>query len=547
MDVNEKGYSLVLVMLTVTVFFIIGLTILSVSIYQAKFTQVRIEDVTSLHDAVKNVEETIAELKVKVEQLTLSTPAQLDLDLGNAQAGFLNELMNRHGVTIEDITDAKGIVRNQLFTRVFRIYAPYGKKVVTREVIITNAPSFLKYALGSRENVTLNGGAYIDGNIYAGKNIYITNVANYIYNSTLYSVQTSFPTTSEKSILFVEGNRYACDHGNGAKSCYTISNEFTKNMNDFSSSSLSFQYQGPSVQKEQEEFIDVNFDLTLKDKLLSAAGIDAFDQSKQTQYQNLISLPLSELIEQVKSSFVTVVVHDLIDLSTALEGAIASGKSIFLDTSTIPYFDISSLTLNDNQWLIVNGDLTLENAGNSPLQISGNIIVLGNLTITGEVAFDSTVYVNGNTSIYNTTISGLNGKEVVLLTKGELEIARVNEFTNNFSLTTPNLKGFFYTDSNAVIYAVGSYINIEGGLFARGNSSIIPYTDENGLIINTYRGETSDSGTNLSFQAPISSEEEQKKYARFVVKHNKDVFINRGLGLPLVKQLAVIVDELRVQ
>lgn len=547
MDVNEKGYSLVLVMLTVTVFFIIGLTILSVSIYQAKFTQVRIEDVTSLHDAVKNVEETIAELKVKVEQLTLSTPAQLDLDLGNAQAGFLDELMNRHGVTIEDITDAKGIVRNQLFTRVFRISAPYGKKVVTREVIITNAPSFLKYALGSRENVTLNGGAYIDGNIYAGKNIYITNVANYIYNSTLYSVQTSFPTTSEKSILFVEGNRYACDHGNGAKSCYTISNEFTKNMNDFSSSSLSFQYQGPSVQKEQEEFIDVNFDLTLKDKLLSAAGIDAFDQSKQTQYQNLISLPLSELIEQVKSSFVTVVVNDLIDLSTALEGAIASGKSIFLDTSTIHYFDISSLTLNDNQWLIVNGDLTLENAGNSPLQISGNIIVLGNLTITGEVAFDSTVYVNGNTSIYNTTISGLNGKEVVLLTKGELEIARVNEFTNNFSLTTPNLKGFFYTDSNAVMYAVGSYVNIEGGLFARGNSSIIPYTDENGLIINTYRGETSDSGTNLSFQAPISSEEEQKQYARFVVKHNKDVFINRGLGLPLVKQLAVIVDELRVQ
>ncbi len=46
---------------------------------------------------------------------------------------------------------------------------PLRKKVVTREVIITNAPSFLKYALGSRENVTLNGGAYIDGNIYAGK------------------------------------------------------------------------------------------------------------------------------------------------------------------------------------------------------------------------------------------------------------------------------------------------------------------------------------------------------------------------------------------
>ncbi|GAC90787.1 hypothetical protein KN10_1223 [Anoxybacillus flavithermus NBRC 109594] len=544
---NEKGYSLVLVMLTVTVFFIIGLTILSVSIYQAKFTQVRVEDVTSLHDAVKAVEETIAELKVKVEQLSLSTPMQLDLDLGNAQVGFLSELINRHRVTIEDVTSSKGIDRNKLFTRVFRISAPYGNKTVTREVIITNAPSFLKYALGSRENVTLNGGSYIDGNIYTGKDIYVTNVANYIYNSTLYSVQTTFPTTSEKSILFVEGNRYTCDHGNGAKSCYSISTQFTKNINDFSLGSLSFQQQGPSVQKEQDEFIDVNFDFTLKDKLLSAAGIDGFDPSKQAQYQSLISLPLSELIEQIKSSFVPVVVNDSIDLPTALEGAIASGKSIFLDTSTIPYFDVTSLTLNDGQWLIVNGDFVLENAGENPLQIKGNIIVLGDLTITGQVAFDSTVYVDGDTSIYNTTISGLNGKEVVLLTKGELEIARVNEFANNFSLTTPNLKGFFYTDSNAVIYAVGSYINIEGGLFARGNSSIIPYTDENGLIVNTYRGETSDAGTNLSFQTPISSEEEQKQYARFVVKHNKDVFINRGLGLPLVKQLAVIVDEIRVQ
>lgn len=85
---NEKGYSLVLVMLTVTVFFVIGLTIVSVSIYQAKFTQVRVEDVASLHEAVKSVEETVAELKAKVETLPLSTPTQLDLDLGNAQTGF---------------------------------------------------------------------------------------------------------------------------------------------------------------------------------------------------------------------------------------------------------------------------------------------------------------------------------------------------------------------------------------------------------------------------------------------------------------------------
>jgi len=541
---NEKGYSLVLTLLIITIFFMLGLTILSVSLYQAKFTQTRVEDVASLHEATKAIEETIAEMKVKVESLELSTPLQLDADLGNSQTGFIKQLTERYGVNIQDVTSDNNIDRTKLFTRVYLLSKPYGTRTVSRKIIITNTPSFLKYAVGSRKDVTLNGGAYIDGNIYAGSDFYLTNTANYIYNSLKYSKQTSFPTTSKTSVLFLNGNRYVCDHENGAKACYDLSSsEFIKNEASFiaNPSILPFQYTGPVVQKEQEEFIDVNFDFTLKDKLLSAAGINAFNLNDQDQYKSLISLEIPNLVTALKGKFA--VIHDIQDLSTAIN----SGKSILLEGYPSPYLDLTSLHLNDDQWLIVNGDVFLENSGTTPLNLKGNIIILGNLDIRGNVAFDATIYVYGNTSIYNAVISGLNGKEVVVLTKGELQIARINEFQNNFSLTTPNLKGFFYTDSNAIIYAVGSYINIQGGLFANGTEQLIPDTDATGLVINAYRGATSDTGTNISFTPPLVPEEQQAEQARFVVKHDMNVFINRGLGLPLVKKLALIPDKLQIK
>ncbi|MGX1982482.1 hypothetical protein EDD69_103165 [Thermolongibacillus altinsuensis] len=533
---NEKGYSLVFVLLTVTIFFILGLTILSVSIYQAKFTQVRIEDVESLHEAVKAIEETIAELKVKVENLDLSTPSQLDNDLGSAQSGFIKDLMDRHGVSIEDMTKENKIERNKLFTRVYVISKRYGNKTVSRQVIITNTPSFLKYAIGSREDVTLNGGSYIDGNIYAEKNFYVTNVANYIYNSQKYSEPTSFPTTSETSVLFVGGNRYACNHENG--SCYsTANNRFERIMANYRLNEVTFEDQGPSLQKEYDEFIDVDFDWTFKDKLLNAAGIETFSK----EYEANINKSSDQLLDELKNNFT--VLDSTQSLFTSLS-EMPSNQSILLESDEISSFFIESGEVDlENRWLIVNGDLFLGNSINKPVKIRGNILVFGNLTISGDVQFDSTIYVLNRTFIYNANISGWNDKQVVLLSKGPLEIARINEFQNNFSFDTPNLKGYFYTDSNAVLYAVGSYVNIKGGLFARGNpDETVSDADTSGLVINAYRGEAEAHSDSISF---VPSE--NKEQSRFVVRHDYSIWIDRGLGLPFVNKLDLIVDKIKVE
>lgn len=540
---NEKGYSLVVTMLIVTIFFLLGLTVLSVAVYQARFTEMRVEDIESLHEATKAIEETIAEMKVKVENLQLSTPALLDDDLGNAQSGFIRQLMERYGVSIQDITENKGIDRNKLFTRVYVISKTAGKRTVSRQVIVASTPSFLKYALGSQENVVLNGGAYIDGNIYAGKNAYMTNVANYIDNSKKYMERTSFPTMSKNSVLFVNGSYFSCDHD-----CYNIAGNIFQRIEENYSDAV--QSQAPSIQKEREEFIDVDFEWTVKDKLLNAAGMETFSP----EYNNYINKRIDQLFTELMEQKRFAVLKSVSELREKIDSI---DRSVILQSkdSSLFFLDHGELNLQ-NKWLIVNGDLFLGNSVNTPTKVRGNIIVFGDLTISGDIELDSTIYVFGRlnspnaprrTLIYNANIAGWNDKEVVLLSRGPLEIARINEFENNFS-QTPNLKGYFYTESNATIYAVGSYINIQGGLFARGDtSSTAPDFDVSGLVINAYRG----AATKPQQDGPISftppPPPDQKEQSRFVVRHDPSVFIHRGEGLPFVKKLSLIVDKLTVK
>jgi hypothetical protein len=555
---NEKGYSLVVTMLIITIFFLLGLTILSVAIYQARFTEVRVEDVESFHEATNAIEETIVEMKVKIDGFELSATENLDApeilntpgDLDEQLADLISNLEQRYGVDIKDVTDDYKINRAKLFTRVYLISKPYGSKTVERRVIVTSTPSFLKYALGSQENVVLNGGAYIkEGNIYAGKNAYMTNVANYIDidNPNEYMEQTSFPAM-KNSVLFVNGSYSSCDHKKAP--CYRFDGErFFMHKENYSDER---QPQDLSIQKEREEFIDVDFEWTVKDKLLNAAGIGTFDQKQN--YNDYIQKSINQLFDELKleGRFDNV---DFESVSKLKEKIDSTDQSIILrpkDSSEIS-LDGGVLDLQ-KKWLIIDGDLVLK--ANKPITIKeGNIIVFGDLKIFGigkdkknkNIDLDSTVYVfgrrdlnvPGHTLIYNVNITG--DKEVVLLSRGPLEIARINEFENNFS-QTPNLKGYFYTESNATVYAVGSYINIEGGLFARGDtSSTAPDFDVSGLVINAYRGHV---GQEPQENRLVFTPAEQ---SRLVISYAPLVFINRVDGLPFVNKLSLVVDKLCIR
>ncbi|GMN98237.1 hypothetical protein [Parageobacillus thermoglucosidasius] len=558
---NEKGHSLVVTMLIITIFLLLGLTIMSVAIYQARFTEVRVEDVESFHEATKAIEETIAEMKTRIEDFDMSTE-DLDSKLD------IEGLQNRYGVKIEDVTSnyiEASYQKKLLFTRVYIIsydikdsHKTY--KTVERRVIVTSTPSFLKYALGSQENVVLNGGAYIEGNIYAGKNAYMTNVANYIdFDNNEYMEPTSFPTTSKNSVLFVNGSYFSCDHDKNDCYDYNVEDNAFQRIVENYSNDVRFQSQAPSIRKEREEFIDVDFEWTVKDKLLNAAG-ETFNEEQK--YKSI-----AELFDELKNKFDNVDFESVSELQKKIN---STNQSIILrpkDSSEISLggeepddkeqeHKEQEINLRD-RWLIVDGDLFL-NGINEPITIKrGNIIVFGNLRISGDVKLDSTVYVfgprnspdvPGRTLIYNANINITGDKVVVLLSRGPLEIARINEFENNLSLKPPNLKGYFYTESSATVYAVGSYINIQGGLFARGDTSA-PDFDVSGLVINAYRGQVEQLklGNPLNFTPPKEGDDDGIEQSRFVVSYEPRVFIDRVDGLPFVKKLSLIVDKLTVK
>ncbi|MEC1772456.1 hypothetical protein [Schinkia azotoformans] len=203
-------------------------------------------------------------------------------------------------------------------------------------------------------------------------------------------------------------------------------------------------------------------------------------------------------------------------------------------------------------WLVVNGSLEIngsEEESTAPV-IKGNILVNGDLYIKSTDAenddkseilkFDATIYVRGNTTIDNVNIYGADGKQLVIISNGDLKIVRVNEYDNtalddkslvNIINTPPNLKGVFYTNKTATLYGVGSLFQIEGGVFAREQ-----------LIINAirYKFPSTESIDDVKF-ANYNSYEGLR--SRFYVEYDNRVITDQLSSLPRVNRLQVIVDN----
>ena len=75
--------------------------------------------------------------------------------------------------------------------------------------------------------------------------------------------------------------------------------------------------------------------------------------------------------------------------------------------------------------MVIDGDAYFENIGEYPMKISGNILVTGNVTMKGDLSFDSTMYVLGNTTINNANINGIDGRELILMDRGNIRTSQI--------------------------------------------------------------------------------------------------------------------------
>ncbi|PAQ16335.1 hypothetical protein CD798_01695 [Bacillaceae bacterium SAOS 7] len=157
------------------------------------------------------------------------------------------------------------------------------------------------------------------------------------------------------------------------------------------------------------------------------------------------------------------------------------------------------------------------------------------------------IYSADQSQISNLKIEGKQDGQLVLLSKGQLLITRINEFSNfdpakeddNIYLPAETrashplkLKGFFYTDDTAELYGVGSLFYIEGGLFSK-----------NELTINALRGEVTDIHDAMS----KSVQQQEDYYSRFIVDYNDEILLQNFDALPKVKHLSIYSAELTVE
>ena len=476
---KEQGYSLITTLLVVTIFLLLGLTIVTAAVQHAQFTTARVDDVQSLHEAKTELNEALADFKAQLSAPNffvdhrIFTPNQWDQFLGTdssspAENTIAGRLTARYGVNIVDESGQYAIPKNEVFLRALRLSKRFTdghrERTVERLVFVTNTPSFLKYALGSNNDVVLNGGVYVEkGNVYAGGHAYASNATNYVKQNgqlTVASPNAGMPRLSPSSVWYTsDGQLMACGQ---TTSCWTANQtRFSMSGNWTPVWPTDVVEPAPSAKQENEDFIDVDFDLTVADKLLLATAISQTSDSYLANIQRVQEAAdktgaLQRLAVALSNQWTRITADQTTPLEKVLK-QISKEKPLYLDGNGALTGDVDirkDAANKINQWLIVNGDLTLNGPTNSNhfINVYGNFIVFGNMTITGNVKLDASIYVMGKTKIYQSRIERAeSGKGVVLLSKGTLDLSRINEFDNP-SIRTPNLKGYFYTDSSATIY-----------------------------------------------------------------------------------------------
>jgi hypothetical protein len=467
------------------------------------------------------------------------------------------------------------------------------ERKLQQQLIIDAFPDFLKYVLGSERNVILNGAPLIRGNLYAGNELLISDTAHYIYRGKPQQRQTLFPKVEhitgndEYGEVHVQSlNSMEVASSSGEYTPVTTSSLGTSaddNLNkvlglELNATNQRFPLDKVKI-KEQKKFVQINVEESFIDKLLEAADPqnqrhlrsdvqlayekgtlndwlrmessirsiskpdapvkgdvpeDATDEQRneiEDEYRARMEQYYKDLDEQLNNLSSSVVYTGNFSVDgSGREGLLIDG----IDYRGLTYTDNAKkgiLTTTSPQWFIVAGDLVIDNYNSGFLPLKGNILVTGNVTIKGNVKFDSTMFVLGETTVVDATIKGINDSELLLISKGKTLINRLDAFASN---EPDEMRAFFYTDSSADLYGVGSMFWLNGGFFAKGDLTV-------NAVVGTVREPLPDNATT---DLDIDTQT-QGSLVRFKVDYNYDVYKHQQSSLPRVQSVNVQVGPIQ--
>lgn len=525
MFTNEKGNTLITVLLVSLIFTVIGMAIVASSIGGAKKTETRESEVSITYHSIKVVDDMTAELAQRLDSIPLKNNSLGVLDEFTVQGDFdykVRELLdsiiishrdnpeiaclnivdisspsisfinndNDCGVNLTDYTHFN-INKDKDYTRAFDIelitknpIETEGKvtRTITKRIILSPLPSFLKYAAGSDGELILNGSPNFRGNVYANL-LRINKEAEYnLRNGTsekwatpMSSINGDLYSRSAELLSILQKDNFYYGNVPKLKHDSQFGNiEFTKTMDE-------------SVNK-----VLANADLSLKMNEGNFASnlkshIDAEVGSPSGFFDNCTIIEEGEEKAPVDYNESCIKSDEPYNGPSSLGiggnlSVTSTAYSIDLDTLSVNgelvLTSNAGLTVNDN--INVSGNLVIHN--NNGIKINGKIHVAGDLYIVNNSDLEllGNIYVAGNTHLLNYGGSFLVRNS--LISAGTISAEAHSGSGLKFGNSNESSKGIV-SGENIIIKPLNSKIEINRNIFSN-QSFEISGDDEFGSIEN---------------------------------------------------------------
>lgn len=508
---EERGSSLVVVMLVTLIFTVFGLFLLSTTMSGSQRTEIRNDDYQSLYLAEKGIDKVMKKLEWEINNLIPEDgmkSSDFVYELEKLLNSYIGKQVNGDGsngtfsgtvMNWEDINKEKTLKKVTVSATGF---ASNQEKTLTSnfEFGVDNIPEALKYALGSyickncdnkvdgEGNMFLHGGIHIQGDLKVDNNLitaehaFYTSSAREIWAPTW--APSLFPTPEsidEKSALVLGKDIYTYVSASGTSHPKDYSKHVQRDIpkgarkvTDRSKSSREntelikgafFPENSPRIIKKE---LAVRSDIKIKELVEGKHGV--LDGNVKFYHGGIGGV---YIIRDIKEPYATVSNYKTIDSGQYILYGNNMMNKIYTHKSDVELCS-GNLTLKEGGYIGRNLDIGLTSgcAEINPkitLNAGGPVYINGNLTIQkADVKISGIFYVKGEVYISDTTIDGLtlkSGKNgsMIVFSEGNVNVRNNNMYKDN----PGHIHAFFYSKSALGMHGVLSNIKIEGGLSGR--------------------------------------------------------------------------------
>ncbi|GER69187.1 hypothetical protein BpJC7_04900 [Weizmannia acidilactici] len=542
---DEKGYTLVTVLLISAVVAIIIISLFSASIGTYKTVKVSESGTQDRLKAEMVADEATALIENEVDSInnTIASgnvlPSQLLGMLQTKLAAIAEEKKNECSIdykTLKDGTGEDGIVMEKI-----TITVPAGDsgKVLTKVMTLSTVSEVFQYTAVTPSNMYLYGAPYIIGDVNVGGNMYVSDYGNYIEGNTKY-VQTYYPAIN--GTLTVKGNYYEADQRPSSPQTSSPVNQ-NYNWKAFDVSNINKYFSVAPTLKNRNLTVDkIDVAGIITSKALSwPSGVKINSNSPYSSDSSGNGYAYDLTVGQNSNPTVNGNLYIRDDLTVGQNGSLTVNGNLYVyDDLTVK----GSLTVKGNiyvggsadlngtlsvtgadKYIYVAGSATLSDV--SALNLNGVMYVNGSVASSGDINTNGSIYVRGDADVRNFSNSA---GTLILLCGGNIELANNNLYQDN----PKEIDAYLYSNSDLFIYGIGSNLKINGGIYgdtislsaSRGTTKQVPVYLLGFIFV----------GYELDFQNPQPTDPAK---SRLTVVFKKDLILNPPKGIPTVDKMTL--------